>query len=120
MPSLNSHTQTGYTELHDVTARNSFLKNPDLMMMTFSHLQVENDKKYRQCLLNVALTCKDFLEVALSALWGKLDSLVPLLKLLPALQVENKAYVCANVHVFMYDLILPLGPQWECVSGRLG
>ena len=61
-------------------------------------LQVKNDKK-RQWLLNVALTCKDFLDVALDALWEELDSLVPLLKLLPGLQVEDNGYVCANVYV---------------------
>ena len=102
MASLNSHTQTGYTELDDVTAKDSFLKNPDLMAMTFSHLK--NVARYR-CLLNAALTCKDLLDVALDALWEELDSLLPLLKLLPALQVEDGgAYVCANVHVFCMSL----------------
>ena len=71
--------------------------------MTFSHLA-------RWCLLNAALTCKDFLDVALDALWEELDSFVPLLKLLPALQVRDDTYVCANVYVFLYDLILLLGP----------
>lgn len=111
MASLNSYTQTGYTKLYNlnVTAKDSFLKNPDLMAVTFSHLQFKDDEKY-QCLLNAALICKDFLDVALDALWENLDSLVPLLKLLPALQVEKGAYVCANLDVFLYDLILPLGP----------
>jgi hypothetical protein len=108
MASLNSHTQTGYTELDDVTAKDSFLKNPDLMTMTFSHF--ENNKKNRPYFFNTALTCKDFLDVALDALWERLDSLVPLLKLLPALQIEDGAYVRANIHVFPYDLILSLGP----------
>jgi hypothetical protein len=100
MASLNSDTQTGLgcNELDDVTAKDSFFKNPDLMAMTFSHLQVKDDEKYR-CLLNAALTCKDFLDVALDALWEELDSLVPLLKLLPSLKVEDDTYVCANVHV---------------------
>ena len=98
-----SLTQTGYTGLCDETAKDSFLKNPDLMAMTFSHLQVENDEKYR-CLLNAALACKDFLEVALDALWERMYSWVPLLKVLPALQLEYGGYVCANVHVFPYDL----------------
>ena len=50
------------------------------------------------------------IDEALDALWENLDSMLPLLKLLPALQVENEAYVCANVHVFLYDLIFFLGP----------
>ena len=120
MASLNSHTQTRCTGVDNLTAKDSFLKDPDLKAKTFSHLQVKNAEKCR-CLLNVALTCKGFLDIALDALWEKLDSMVPLLKLLPALlQVEDEAYVCANVHIFLYDLILSLGPQWECVSGRLG
>ena len=87
--------------------------------MTFFHLQVKNDKNYR-CILNVALTCKAFREVALDALWEELDSLLPLLKLLPALRVEDNTYVCTKVHAFLYDFILPLGSLWECVSRRLG
>ena len=123
MDPLNSHTQTIYTELDDLTAKYSFLKNSELKAMTFSHIQ---DKNYRQCLLNAALTCKDFLDVALDALWEKMDSLVPLLKLLgPALQLElerDNAYVRANntFHAFLCDFILSLGPQWEDVSGGLG
>ena len=104
MGSLNSHTRIG---LDNVTAKNSFLKNQDLMAMTFSYLQGNDD---RDCLLNAALTCKDFLDVALDKLWEKMDSLVPVLKLLPALQCENECYVCANVLVFLYDLTLLLGP----------
>ena len=86
MASFNSHTQIG---LHDVPAKNSYLRNQDLMAMTFSYLQ-GND----ECLLNAALTCKDLLDVALDKLWEKMNSLVPVLKLLPALQFENDAYVC--------------------------
>ena len=56
----------------------------------------------------LALTYKDFLDVGLDALWKKLGSLVLLLKLLPALQLE--AYVCANVHILLYNLISSLGP----------
>ena len=119
MASLISHTQARYTELDDVTAKDSFLKNPYLMAMALSHLPVKIDER-RRCLLNVALTCKDFLDEALDALWETLDSMVPLLKLLPALQVEDKVYVCKNVHVFLYDFILSLGPLWERVSSRLG
>ena len=95
-----AHTQTGYTKLDDLTAKFSFLNDPVLMTMTFSHLQVKTS------LLNAALACKDLLDIALDKLWETLDSLLPILKLLPALQFENDAYVCANVHVFLYDPIL--------------
>ena len=96
---MASHFQSGYTDLDNVTARDSFLKIPELMAMTISHLRGEVDEE--RCLLNAALTCKDFLDIALDALWEKLESLVPVLKLLPALEVEDKAYVCANVHIFL-------------------
>ena len=101
MASLNSHSQTGYTDSDDVTAKDFFLKNPDLMVMTFSHLQVE---KNCQSLLNAALTCKDFQDEALDALWEELDSLVPLLKVLPALQMEDDTYVCAIFMLFYMTL----------------
>ena len=103
MASLNSYTQTGCTELGDVTAKNFFLKSTELKAMTFSHLQVDRfDNENCQWLLNAALTCKDFLEVALDELWREMESFVPILKLLPGLQFENGAYVCGNVHVFLY------------------
>ena len=73
------------------------------MKLTFSLLK--DDPVYCDeylCFFNAALTCKDFLEVALDALWEKLDSLVPLLKLLPTLQIEDDAYVRENVHPFIY------------------
>jgi hypothetical protein len=111
---MASPTQTTFTVSDDLSAKDSFLKDPDLMAMTFSHLQVSlrGDKKSHQYLFNVGLTCKDFLEEALDKIWEDMDSLVPLLKVLPALQVEDGAYVRANVHhdVFRrYDLILSLG-----------
>jgi hypothetical protein len=115
MASLDSHTPTGCTEslacewLDIVTAKNSVLKSPELMAMTFSHLQFDfMDYEDRLCLLNAALTCKDFLDLGLNALWEKLYSLVPLLKLLPALQIEDDTgiYVRAtsNVHVLYMTL----------------
>ena len=93
---MASHTQIGYIELDDVTAKKSFFKNPDLMAMTFSHLQAKNVNEKRRDLLNAALTSKDFLDDALDALWEEMDSLVPLLKLLSALQFEDGVYVCVN------------------------
>ena len=97
-----SYTQTGYTKPDNVNATKSFLKNQYLLTMTFSHLQVEimSEDTNRQCLLYAALTCKDFLDVALDELWKRMDSLLPVLKLLPALQFEDDSFVCANVHVF--------------------
>ena len=81
------------------------------MAITFSHLPITCS------LLNAALTCKDFLDIGLDALWEELDSLMPLMKLLPNLQFEDldynrstSTYVWANFYDFIYDLILSLGP----------
>ena len=116
--SFESHTQTGYT---DATAKHTFFKNSELKARAFSHIYYayliqeaepeyyDTGETYRECLLNAALTCKEFLDVALDTLWEELDSFVPLLKVLPALQVEGNAYVCANAYVFLCDLILLLG-----------
>ena len=106
MASLNSHTLTGYTKLDDVTAKDSFFKNPDLMAITFFHLHEDDEIEKKRCALNTALVCKDFLDVSLDALWEKMYSLVPLLKLLPGASVQfddDAFYVCANVrwHVFL-------------------
>ena len=78
----------------NVTAKDSFLKNSYLLAMTVTHL-----KEYDE-LLNAALTCKDFLEVALDALWEDMNSLLPLLQLLPALKLKDDSYVCANSFFF--------------------
>lgn len=81
---------------NDVTAKNTFLKNPELKAITFSHL-LQFEKWWY--LLNAALTCKDFLDVALDVLWEELYTMTPLLKLLPAFQLEDDEYVCANLNV---------------------
>ena len=89
-------------ELHNETAKDSFMKNAELKAMTFCYLRLKNDVKMKsQFLLNAALASKDFLEVALDALWEELESLVPLLKLLPALQLDPKGYVRVYVCFFI-------------------
>ena len=112
MVSLNSHTRIG---LNNVTAKHSFLKNPELKAMTFSHLKDKNDWTLNlKCLLNVALTCKDFLDVALDALWEDMDSFLPLLQLLPALQLEDDdVYVSSNVRsLWPYFVFRSLVEMW--------
>ena len=97
---LNSHTQMGLETGNNVTAKFSFLKNQDLLAMTFSYLQSNDGNDV--CLVNAALTSKDFLDVALDKIWEEMDSLLPVLKLLPALQfANNEYYVCANILVFL-------------------
>ena len=73
---------------HNVTAKESFLNNTELMAMTVSRVRRE------RCLFNMALTNKYFLDVALDALWEDMHSFLPLLELLPAVQL-NDEYLCA-------------------------
>lgn len=47
----------------------------------------------RRNLLHIAQTCKAFLEPALDRLWRSLDSLFPLLKILPAFIRSDGTYV---------------------------
>ena len=109
------------------------------MAMIFSHmkstslesLDMENDyfcsfNEQLRYFLNAALTCRDFLDVGLDALWEELDSLMPLLRLLPAVRscYLNLAYynVCVNLHwhVILCDLILFLRSLAEMCLRRIG
>ena len=76
---------------HNVTAKESFLNNTELMAMTVSHLQEYDEKG---CHFNMSLTSKYFRDVALDALWEDMHSFLPLLELLPAVQL-NDEYLCA-------------------------
>ena len=91
---------------HNVTAKESFLNNTELMAMTVSHLQEYDEKGF---LFNMALTSKYFLDVALDALWEDMHFFLPLLELLPALQL-NDEYVCA-MSIFL-DMIFKLFCLW--------
>ena len=54
------------------------------MIQTIPRLPIKDNPDKINCLslLNTALTCKDFLDVALDALWENLYTLEPLLKVL--------------------------------------
>ncbi|KAF6748414.1 hypothetical protein DFP72DRAFT_1146034 [Ephemerocybe angulata] len=76
------------------------LRNQELLMLIFGYFlpldptRLEKDGllKGRRQLLKLALTCKAFQEPAMSCLWSCLESLTPLMKLLPNLQIMNNAY----------------------------
>lgn len=82
----------------NVTLSNA-LTHAYLLRLVFQHLkyldEVEPNGPHinRKGLLNIALTCKAFLEPALDTLWESLDSLLPLLKLLPLFTLVNEQYV---------------------------
>ena len=94
------------------------IKSPELIAMTFSHLiACVEDEEYRcRYLLNVALTYKDFLNIGLDTLWEELYSfkLMPLLKLLPALQIERPHIRTWKCPCFIWPL-----PCFQILSGNV-
>ena len=62
----------------------------------------------RKQLLNLALTCKAFVDPALECLWSHLESLEPLFKLHPGLKKVGKSYVWSSIYIpdFMWLIVL--------------
>lgn len=77
------------------------LVDQDLLALIFSSLLPDDPTTLpreevvarRKHLRDAALVCKAFKDPALDRLWTYLDSLLPLIKLLPNLTVLNKQYV---------------------------
>ncbi|KAF8153355.1 hypothetical protein B0H34DRAFT_800567 [Crassisporium funariophilum] len=76
-----------------------FYSNPDILDEICEYIYDDDDLDSdeatagRQSLLWAALTCRAFLEPALDCLWRSLDSLFPLLKILPAFAQSDGTYV---------------------------
>lgn len=71
-----------------------FHSNPDILDEICEYLHDEQDGlTSKQNLLWAGLTCKAFLEPALDRLWSSLDSLFPLLKILPSFVQSDGTYV---------------------------
>lgn len=88
-----------------------FHSNPDILdeVCKFLHDEQQDSsseaaRTSRRNLLWVALTCKAFLEPALDCLWRFLDSLFPLLKLLPSFTQSDGTYV----RLFFFGLAIIL------------
>ena len=67
----------------------------------------------KQNLLLVALTCKSFLEPALDRLWRSLDSLFPLLKILPSFTQSDGTHVS----LFFFFGFLHPGRSFSLLQG---
>jgi len=87
-------------ETSSSSAQPPFHSNPDILEEICEYLAIEDDFTHsvdvslsRRDLLSVALTCKAFVEPALNRLWRSLDSLFPLLKILPAFVQSDGTYV---------------------------
>ncbi|KAJ3528425.1 hypothetical protein NMY22_g9417 [Coprinellus aureogranulatus] len=81
--------------------RNAVLQNQELLVNIFLFtvqtpvgqcLEKNVLRNGRMQLRDLALTCKAFKDPALNGLWAYLDSLLPLVKLLPNLQTLDNAY----------------------------
>ena len=76
-----------------------FHSNPDILNEICEYLHDEEDDSSglahtgKQNLLWAGLTCKAFLEPALDRLWRSLDSLFPLLRILPSFTQSDGTYV---------------------------
>jgi hypothetical protein len=75
------------------------LDNPYLLRRIFEYFipdyPLYEAQVNKQHLLWAALTSRTFLEPALDTLWSSMNSLIPLLKLLPAFQLVRDTYVSA-------------------------
>lgn len=80
-PQANTHFQ------NQDPAHLSALDNPTILGQIFEHLHPNST------LLDAALTCRTFRDPALNVLWRSLDTLLPLLKLLPSFKLVNGVYV---------------------------
>ena len=73
------------------------LVNADVLDYVFGHFTVDPETReavqIRSYLRWAALSCRAFSRPALNALWRTLDSLLPLLKLLPSLKLVDHVYV---------------------------
>lgn len=76
-----------------------FHSNPDILEEICEYLSYEHEtepeaiRSSRKTLFSLALTSTAFLEPALDHLWRVLDSLFPLLKILPAFARSDDTYV---------------------------
>ncbi|EDR00093.1 uncharacterized protein LACBIDRAFT_314836 [Laccaria bicolor S238N-H82] len=80
------------------TPSSEIFKNQDLLGVVLEFL--EHDEflvATRKNLLLAALTSKAFLEPAMNSLWSSLDSLAPLLKLLPSFVPIDNVYIFTGV-----------------------
>jgi len=81
------------------TAKSDLLSNSDVLAYLFAFLEpdgiVDRERlvEARKDLLSASLVCSSFRDPALDCLWRFLDSLVPLLRLLPGIKQNGKTYV---------------------------
>jgi hypothetical protein len=98
---------------------NLFFSNTDLLLKIFDYLlwddndETDSDNAItcKHTLAQAAVTCKTFLEPALDRLWYILDTLFPLLKLLPSFIQCEESYVSESAHLNLSFRKLSSGPS---------
>ncbi|RDB17299.1 hypothetical protein Hypma_001919 [Hypsizygus marmoreus] len=94
---------SGIAEPHDAhPPTHPALTNFDILKIVFQHFKAGPDsdesRASRHDLYQAAQTCRSFLDPALDSLWMSMDTLLPLLRLLPALELLGRAYVlCGSI-----------------------
>ena len=77
-----------------VPAPSEIFENQDILDVIFEHFEHDQSlEATRKNLRLAALTSKAFLEPSMNSLWSSLDSLMPLLNLLPSFVPINNVYV---------------------------
>lgn len=110
MVSLSTHKELNATD---------FFTNTDLLLKIFDYLLWDDDDELnsdnaiacKHTLAQAAVTCKTFLEPALDRLWCTLDTLFPLLKLLPSFIQCEGTYVSQSTHLNLSSRKLASGPS---------
>ena len=83
-----------------VPAPSEIFVNQNILGVILKHFEHDNClEATRKNLCFAALTSKAFLEPAMNSLWSSLDSLMPLLNLLPSFAPTNNVYVSQSFEV---------------------
>lgn len=107
-------------EVPSSNAKLAVFRNLDIMDTVFDALLVKYDADAgeRKHLFQAALTAKNFYDPAMNILWRSLDSLLPVLKLIPGFQElidptveDSEYYVCQNEPNFGHFSELPRRQQ---------
>jgi len=110
-------SQTVSLSTHKELNANDFFSNTDLLLKIFDYLlwddelNSDNAIACKHTLAQAAVTCKTFLEPALDRLWCTLDTLFPLLKLLPSFTQCEGTYVSESAHLNLSFHNLASGPS---------
>jgi len=84
-----------------VPAPSEIFENQDILGVIFEHFKHDQSlEATRKNWRLAALASKAFLEPAMNSLWSSLDSLMPLLKLLPSFVLINNVYVSRRFLIY--------------------